>query len=73
MSGNFLMDSESRLELLPPEWSERWPRILCVWGCLNKQSRESRKKSTYQGKTYYFTSDECKKRFDKNPAQYARK
>ena len=26
--------------------------------------------SSYQGKTYYFCSLDCKKNFDKNPAQY---
>jgi YHS domain-containing protein len=27
--------------------------------------------SEYQGKTYYFCSAGCKKRFDANPAQFA--
>ncbi len=27
-------------------------------------------KSTYQGKTYYFCSEECKKSFDADPAKY---
>jgi YHS domain-containing protein len=27
--------------------------------------------STYQGKSYYFCSEDCKNKFDKNPAQYA--
>ena len=25
----------------------------------------------YQGKTYYFCCDECKKKFNENPAEYA--
>jgi YHS domain-containing protein len=29
-------------------------------------------KSEYQGKTYYFCSPVCKKKFDANPSQYAR-
>jgi Cu+-exporting ATPase len=29
--------------------------------------------SSYQGKTYYFCSLDCKKNFDKNPGQYASK
>jgi YHS domain-containing protein len=28
-------------------------------------------KSEYQGKTYYFCSAGCKKKFDANPSQYA--
>ena len=30
-------------------------------------------KSEYEGRTYYFCSSGCKKRFDANPAQYAAK
>jgi YHS domain-containing protein len=30
-------------------------------------------KTEYQGKTYYFCSVGCKKRFDANPAQYLAK
>ena len=30
-------------------------------------------KSEYEGKTYYFCSVGCKKRFDANPSQYAAK
>jgi YHS domain-containing protein len=29
--------------------------------------------SQYQGKTFYFCSPVCKKKFDQNPAQYASK
>ena len=30
-------------------------------------------KSTYQGKTYYFCTSNCKRLFDKNPAKYAKR
>ena len=29
--------------------------------------------STYQGKTYYFCTEECKAKFDKQPAQFTSK
>lgn len=29
--------------------------------------------STYQGKTYYFCSEDCKTKFDKKPAQFTSK
>lgn len=29
--------------------------------------------STYQGKTYYFCSSDCKETFDEDPAQFAGK
>ena len=28
-------------------------------------------KSEYAGRTYYFCSEQCRNRFDENPAQYA--
>jgi len=30
-------------------------------------------RSTYQGRTYYFCSEDCKTKFDKNPAQFTSK
>ena len=30
-------------------------------------------KSEHNGQQYYFCSNECKQRFDRNPEQYARK
>lgn len=30
-------------------------------------------KADYQGKTYYFCSDDCKTKFEKEPAKYAEK
>ena len=30
-------------------------------------------KSEHKGKTYYFCSEDCKKKFDKEPAKYAEK
>ncbi len=38
---------------------------------INKAEKAGRK-STYKGKTYYFTSDECKEKFDKNPGVYVK-
>lgn len=29
--------------------------------------------SEYQGKTYYFCSPSCKRKFDANPAEYAQR
>jgi len=29
--------------------------------------------SNYQGKTYYFCSSDCKKRFDQSPTQFVKK
>lgn len=35
---------------------------------IDDETAEAR--STYQGKTYYFCSEECKQAFDKDPARY---
>lgn len=32
--------------------------------------REAAGKSEYQGRAFYFCSEECKKEFDKNPERY---
>jgi len=35
--------------------------------------RTAHQTSTYQGTTYYFCCEECKRKFDKNPQQYLSK
>jgi len=73
-SGNFLIDSESRLELAAAGMVGTLSKdpVCGVDVSINKAEKTGRK-STYQGKTYYFTSDECKKQFDKNPDRYIKK
>ena len=39
---------------------------------INKAEKSGRK-SIHKGKTYYFTSDECKAKFEKDPDRYVRK
>ena len=36
-----------------------------------KKAEQTRMKSVYRGKTYYFCSAECKDRFDQDPDKYA--
>jgi len=71
ISGNFLLDSESRLELAAAG----------MYGTLatdpvsgtNVSIRKAEKagmKSVYRGKTYYFSSAAGKRQFDKNPDRY---
>ena len=35
------------------------------------EDTDAEARSTYQDKTYYFCSEECKQTFDANPASYA--
>ncbi len=74
ISGNFLIDSESRLELAAAGMYETMSKdpVCGVDVSVNKAEKTGRK-STYQGKTYYFSSDECKQQFDKNPEHYVKK
>jgi YHS domain-containing protein len=41
-----------------------------VCGMLIEDS-EAKARSTYQGKSYYFCTEECRKLFDQDPARYA--
>ena len=34
---------------------------------------QAKAKTDYKGQTYYFCSDGCKQKFEKNPQQYAKK
>ncbi len=73
VSGNFLIDSESKLQLA----AEGMYQDLCkdpVCGtdvAVNKAAKAGRK-SRYNGKTYYFASDETKEKFEKEPARYVK-
>jgi YHS domain-containing protein len=40
--------------------------------CIDVAVDDKTPKLMYQGKTYYFCSDECKAKFEKNPATYAK-
>jgi Cu(I)/Ag(I) efflux system membrane fusion protein len=73
MSGTFLIDSESRLELAAAGMSGTLSKdpVCGVDVSINK-AEKAKRKSSYQGKNYYFTSDECKERFDKNPERYVK-
>jgi YHS domain-containing protein len=73
VSGNFLIDSESKLQLA----AEGIYQNLCkdpVCGTevsVNKALKAGRK-SSYKGKTYYFASDETKEQFEREPEKYVK-
>jgi len=73
LSGNFFIDSETRLELVS----------MGMLGTLSKDpvcgTDVSRNKAEKAGRkvkvgqvTYYFCSDECRKQFEQNPAHYVK-
>jgi membrane fusion protein, copper/silver efflux system len=69
VSGTFLIDSESRLRAAAEIAS---PAKLTdpVCGMDVDPATAGNRKSTHQGKTYYFCTDECKRKFDQNPESY---
>jgi multidrug efflux pump subunit AcrA (membrane-fusion protein)/YHS domain-containing protein len=72
VSGTFLIDSESRLELAAAGMTETISQDpVCGLQVSVKKAAQAGRKSVYEGRTYYFCSDECKARFDENPEKYA--
>ena len=72
ISGTFLIDSESRMKaasqgILGPV--ARDPA--CGMEVDEKRAAAAGRTSEYGGRTYYFCADDCKKRFDAEPAKYA--
>jgi multidrug efflux pump subunit AcrA (membrane-fusion protein)/YHS domain-containing protein len=73
ISGNFLIDSESRLELAAAGMVGTLSKdpVCGVDVSINKAEKAGRK-SVYKGKTYYFSSNECKEKFEKNPGAFVK-
>jgi RND family efflux transporter MFP subunit len=74
VSGNFLIDSESKMELAAAGMYgtlEKDP--VCGADIAVRKAEKAGRISIYQGKTYYFSSLECKQQFDKNPNRYLEK
>jgi len=74
VSGNFLIDSESRMKSTTEGMSGTGSidpacRMIVDQG----RSRAAGLTSEYQGKTYYFCSTECKRDFDKTPLKFTGK
>ena len=74
VSGNFLIDSESRMELAASgKYSTLARDPVCGSDVAVKKAEKTGKASVYRGKLYYFSSAECKARFDRNPDRYLEK
>ena len=75
VSGTFLLDSESRMDLAEACRDRRFASKDPVSG-VEVSIRKAEKaglKSTYEQKVYYFASAENRTRFDQNPDRYAEK
>ncbi len=74
LSGNFLIDSESRLELAAAGMAGTLSKDpVCGENVSVNKAEKAGRKSSYKGISYYFSSDRCKEQFDNNPERYIRK
>jgi membrane fusion protein, copper/silver efflux system len=74
VSGNFLIDSESRMELAAAGMSGSLVKDpACGTVVSVKKAEKAGRTSIHQGKSYYFSSVECKDKFDRDPDRYTAK
>jgi RND family efflux transporter MFP subunit len=74
VSGNFLIDSESRMKAaVPAPPAGIATDVICGMEVEEKAARAKGLVSEYQGRTYYFCADMCKREFDAAPARHAAK
>ena len=71
ISGTFLIDSESRMKAAAAgrvrRRSDRTRSAAWTW--TRSAAAAAGRTSEYKGTTYYFCSDDCKQKFDKEPGQ----
>lgn len=71
LSGNFFVDSESRLQAAAMGmYGETSEDPVCGMDVDQIKAIATKLTSTYKGKTYYFCSQECKEEFDADPGRY---
>ena len=72
ISGTFLVDSESRMETAVAGMQESLARDpVCGVPVSIKKAEEAGAEHFHLDMTYYFSSDECKAKFDADPKKYA--
>jgi Cu(I)/Ag(I) efflux system membrane fusion protein len=73
VSGNFLVDSESKLSLAAQGMYATLSKDpVCGTDVSRLKAEKAGRRSVYQGKTYYFDSEECKQKFEKEPDRYVK-
>lgn len=73
-SGNFLIDSESRLKLAAAGmYGEVTKDPVCGLNVDESKAKAAGLQSTFKNQTFYFCSEECQKHFDKNPERFVEK
>ncbi|MEI6667076.1 MAG: efflux RND transporter periplasmic adaptor subunit [Acidobacteriota bacterium] len=72
LSGNFLLDSESRMKMTAMGISVPDTDPVCGMEVDQQKARGAGRVASYRGQSYSFCSDDCQHRFEKAPAQYVR-
>jgi Cu(I)/Ag(I) efflux system membrane fusion protein len=79
ISGTFLIDSESRMKAgnqgasgSQGSTGHAGKDPVCGMAVDEKRAAAAGRKAEHGGATYYFCADECKRRFEADPARYAR-
>jgi membrane fusion protein, copper/silver efflux system len=73
VSGTFLIDSESRMELAAAGMFDTLSKDpVCGMDVSPSKAEKAGRRSDFQGKSYYFCSDECKEQFEKEPKRYVK-
>jgi len=71
LSGNFFLDSESRLQSVAQGiYGAMSLDPVCGMEVDEAAAKALGRTTEYEGKTYYFCSKECNEQFDRNPGQY---
>ena len=74
IAGNFLIDSESKMELAAAGMYGTFEKDpVCGSDVAVRKAEKTGRTSIYHGRTYYFSSLECKQQFDRNPNSYSQK
>jgi RND family efflux transporter MFP subunit len=74
VSGNFLLDSESRMKLAAGGNRQSGSKDpVCGMKVTESAARAADRVSQYEGISYYFCNRSCKEAFDESPLRFARK
>jgi len=74
ISGNFLIDSETRLEIVAARMIGTLSKDpVCAMDVSINKAEKAGRKIKLDNSIYYFCSDECKEQFEKNPKRFAGK
>ena len=70
VSGNFLLDSESRMKAAAMGIVTAETDPVCGMEVDQTKAKAAGRTAVHRGTSYFFCSDSCKKRFDANPERF---